>query len=141
MVIITQNRTNKIVTTLTEKKVTTSYIYLFEFTNATSNEKFYTVATDLSGSKQRFNAFCITETSQSSGGTNPFDSEVSLALSGFYYYNVYENPNSVLNPSGLNKVETGKMLVIANKIVVNPTYQSAVNPNLVVFNPELFLNR
>lgn len=139
MIIIKQGQTNQIVVTLTEKKVTSTSIYLFEFVNQTSSDKFYCVSPDVSTSKNRYNEFCIEEMTDASGTTNPYDSEILLALSGFYYYNVYENPSSLLSPSGLNQVETGKCLVLANKTITAPVYQSTKNPNLIVFNNENFI--
>jgi hypothetical protein len=133
MLIITQNQINPLVVTLTEKKQLSTKIYLLELINNQSNTKVYCIANDVSVSPDRYNEFCITETSQSSGGTNPFDSEVSLPLDGFYYYNIYENPDSLLVPSGLNQVETGKLLVLSNKIVVTPIYTSSINPSQQVY--------
>lgn len=137
MLLITQNKVNKLVTTLTEFKITNTSIYLLELTNQDTKERFYCVCTDLSCSKNRSNSFCVTETYQSSGGTNPLNAQVALSLPGFYYYNVYENPDSILNPSGLNKVETGKLLVIEN-LPISPTksYVNETYPDKKVYNRE-----
>jgi hypothetical protein len=136
MLVITQGNVNKLVVTLTEKKVTDSNIYLIEFVNQESKNKYYVVGQDVSVSPNRYNEFCITETTGSSGTTNPFNEQIQLPLSGFYFYNVYENPNSVIISTGLNQVETGKVLVLVNpaSIVKTPTYKSAVNPGLIVYN-------
>lgn len=139
MVIITQNTVNQVIVTLTEKKQSATKIYLFEFVNQQSKDKVYCVSSDLSTSPNRYNLFCINETSQASGGTNPLDSDVPLPLAGFYYYNVYENPGSVLSPVGLNQVETGKALIIANKTKTVPVYVSDTASKKVVYNPEIFL--
>jgi hypothetical protein len=133
MIILLQGNVNKISVTLTEKKQSSTTIYLFEFINQESRNKLYTVAPDLSTSPNRYNQFCITETTGLSGTTNPLNAQVFLTLAGFYYYNVYENPNSVLSPAGLNQVETGKALVIAPASAPTPTYVSSVNPTLIVY--------
>lgn len=139
MLLITQDRANKIVTTLTEFKITDTNIYLFELTNQDSNQKFYCVCIDTSPSKNRYNAFCVTETFQSSGGTNPLNAQIALSLPGFYYYNVYENPDSLLSPTGLNRVETGKLLVIANKVIIPITkYERIPSPTKIIYNREQF---
>lgn len=138
MIVLTQNTVNQVVVTLTEKKQSSTKIYLFEFVNQQAQSKVYCISSDLSTSPNRYNLFCINETSQASGGTNPLDSDVPLPLPGFYYYNVYENPGSVLSPTGLNQVETGKALVIANKVQSTPTYVSNVNPKKVIYNKEIF---
>lgn len=133
MIILVQGSVNKIAVTLTEKKQSNTTIYLFEFINQESNNKFYCIAPDLSTSPNRYNAFCITETSGLSGTTNPNNAQVFLTLNGFYYYNIYENPNSVLVPKGLNEVETGKALVVAGSKISTPTYKSKINPGLIVY--------
>lgn len=139
MLIITQGRLNVLVTTLTEKKVNATKIYLIELVQSQENKKFYCVNTDVSISPNRYNQFCVYENSGISGTTNPLNGQILLPLAGFYYYNVYENPLSVLSPTGLHQVETGKCLVIANKVLINPTYVSNANQQEIVFNPENYL--
>lgn len=139
MVIITQSKLNVVVTTLTEKKISPTKIYLFEAFNQETNKSTYCVCSDVSVSPNRYNQFCIYENTGLSGVTNPLNSQILLPLAGFYYYNIYENPNSVLSPAGLHRVETGKLLVIASKIQSTPTYASTVNPGNFVYNPEQYL--
>lgn len=135
-VIITQSKVNLLQLATVDGNVTSVSVYLLEFVNKTTSNKYYCVAVNKSNTI-RYVAFCITETFSSSGGTNPYASQVALALSGQYYLNVYENPNSLLSPSTLNQVATTFALVINPAPVVTPSYQSAVNPNLQVYNPEL----
>jgi|SRR5579863_2847068 hypothetical protein len=137
MLVIQQGTLNKLVVTLFEEdQLTDNNIYLFEFINLTTNASFYCVATDVSKSPYRHNDFCITETSPS-GSTNPLAAQIRLSLPGQYLYNVYENPNSVLSPTGLNMVESGKALVEGVDQPVN-SFQSTVNPGLVAYNSGQF---
>jgi hypothetical protein len=137
MLIINQNSLNKLVVTLfAEDVLTDNNIYLFEFINLTTNGYFYCVATDVSTSPYRHNDFCITETGPS-GSTDPYAGQVNLPLPGQYSYNVYENPQSVLTPSGLHRVESGKLLVVG-VTAASPAFQSAVNPNLVAYNNNIY---
>jgi len=137
MLIINQNSLNKLVVTLfAEDILTDNNIYLFEFINLTTRGYFYCVATDVSTSPFRHNDFCITETGPS-GTTNPYAAQVNLPLPGQYSYNVYENPESVLSPSGLHRVESGKLLVMGVD-TTQAAFQSAVNPNLQVYNSKIY---
>lgn len=139
MLIITQSKLNVLITTLTEKKVSATKIYLFEAVNQEQNSKVYCVCADVSISPNRYNQFCVHENTFLSGSTNPLNSEILLPLSGFYYYNIYENPNSVLSPVGLHQLETGKLLVLASKTQSVPVFVSAINPDQIVYNPEKYL--
>jgi hypothetical protein len=136
MVVITQNHVNQVVTTLTEKKQSCTRIYLIKLYNETTKYDFFCVVTDKSHSPNRYNLFCVTETSQSTGTTNPYDGQLALPLSGFYSYHIYENPYSSLSPTGLHLVEQGKWLVLKNKFQEAPKYESGVNPKLQVYDPE-----
>jgi|SRR5579863_5783932 len=129
MIIIKQNTVNKIVTTLFEFKTGSTTTYLCEFINNSSQEAFYCVATDLSNTT-RYNNFCITEVSGSSA--NPLQSQVNLNQEGQYTYKIYENPNSSLDPTGLNLCEVGRLLVIGADEII--TAYSA-DTETVFYNP------
>jgi len=105
MIHLTKGETNTIVLTLTEKQLLTNPNYLFVFTNRSSNEVISFVklnATDTSLYKDRFNQFSIL--------TNTY---FNTALNGQYTYEIYEQVStSNINPSGLNKLETGIMWLL-----------------------------
>jgi hypothetical protein len=98
--------------TLTEKQLLITPNYLFVFTNRSSNNiiKFVVLNTsDLSLYKDRYNEFTIV--------TN---TSFSTALEGQYTYEVYEQAStSNLNPTGLNKLETGIMWLSGSTLTYN----------------------
>lgn len=135
MIIIRQNSANSVIVTLKELQspcISTS-TYLFEFRSAQQNTLYYTIATDRSPSPCRYQEFCITDIG--SGTPDPVSAQVLLRLKGQYHYRVFANPDSVLDPTGLNCVEIGKLLVTGDepKEVV---YESTVNPDLVMYKNE-----
>jgi hypothetical protein len=130
MIIIRQNKLNQVVTTLKEMQCVPSTIYLLQFINKSTNDFFYVIATDISTSPDRYQLFCITEIG--SGTPDPTQGEVLLTLQGQYDYNIFANPDSLLDPTGLNQVETGKLLVTGFSPQL-PVYQSNVNPDLVMY--------
>jgi hypothetical protein len=105
MFYLQQNAQNPITVTVTEKQMTTSSLFLFEFINAAG--KFYTMAYD-SASLNRYNRFCITTTGSNA---DPTQGQIYLSLIGQYTYNIYEDPSGSLSPLGLNNCETGIMTV------------------------------
>jgi len=131
MILIFQDTLNQnIVVTLAEKKRNITNKYLLVFTNEVSKVSFYCVVTDVSTSQYRYNKFCI---SHKFGTVDPMAGEVNMHLEGFYNYSVYENPNGVLLPDGLNLVETGKMKCIGSKkVAINFT---PTNKTKKVFSP------
>ena len=132
MILLFKDCTNQVIVTLAEKKMLNTDIYLFEFTNILSNEKFYCVSQDSSEHQYRYQRFCITHIS--SGSTDPYQSQVNIPLEGFYDYVAYENPDSVLNPDGLNVVEVGRMKLIGFSQSI-PTFEPANNTRKV-FDPK-----
>lgn len=112
MIHLTKGQTNTIILTLTEKQLLISPNYLFVFTNRSSNNiiKFVVLNTsDLSLYKDRYNEFSIV--------TNI---SFSSALEGQYTYEVYEQASSSnLNPTGLNKLETGIMWLSGSTMTYN----------------------
>ena len=112
MIYLTKGETNNIILTLTEKQLLTDPNYLFIFTNRSSNceIKFIKLnATDTSLFKERFNEFSIV--------TNTY---FKNELEGQYTYEVYEQASSSnLNPTGLNKLETGIMWLSGSTVTYN----------------------
>lgn len=90
-----KNSTNNVVVTLTENSTVTNPIYLFLFTNQTSNVNYYFIGTDTSAYKTRYNKFSIVEKTSA----NTLNGEVTLGLKGYYNYKVYQT--SLVNTSGL----------------------------------------
>lgn len=131
MIIINQNTSNTTDLTLAEKKLNNTDVYLFEFINQVSNEFFYCIGLDKSYSQYRFNRFCL---KHKTGTIDPTAGEINMKLEGFYRYNIYENPNSVLLPAGLNLCETGKMKCIGAPTITK-TFEPS-NTTKKVFNPK-----
>jgi hypothetical protein len=126
MLIIEQNAQNELVATLKEAQCVCSSIYLLQFVNMLTNANYFTIATDQSPSPCRYQLFCVTDTGNTT--PNPAEAQVSLPLKGQYHYFIYANPDSVLDPTGLNLCEIGKLLVTGTEVPVT-AYQSTVNPN------------
>ena len=95
MIRFLKNSTNNVVVTLTENSTVTNPIYLFLFTNQTSNVPYYFIGTDTSNYKTRYNKFSIVE----KASANTLNGEVTLGLKGYYNYKVYQT--SLVNTSGL----------------------------------------
>jgi hypothetical protein len=90
-----KNSTNNVVVTLTENSTVTNPIYLFMFTNQTSNVPYYFISTDTSSYKTRYNKFSVVEKL----GANTLNGEVTLGFNGYYNYTVYQT--SLANTVGL----------------------------------------
>lgn len=131
MLVINKNATTNIITTLWELTTLEVPYYLFEFESDQSKRKYYTVMTDLSTNKTRYNEFNFIE-----GSFDPTSGSLILGSAGFYKYKVYEQSNPFnLTPDGLNVVEQGKMKLIDS--TYQPTFnQHTVSPTTnVVYNP------
>jgi hypothetical protein len=104
MIQLTKGQTQYIYLTLTEKQLLSNPNYLFIFTNRSSNleVKFVLLnAADVSQYKDRYNKFQIV--------TNTY---FGSSLNGQYTYDVYEQTStSNTNPAGLNKLESGIMML------------------------------
>ncbi len=105
MVQLTKGLTQNIILTLTEKATTATPIFLFVFTNRSSNEevKFIKLNNqDISLYKERYNKFSIV--------VNDY---FANSLDGQYTYNVYQNSNTTnLDPTGLVLLENGILELI-----------------------------
>lgn len=89
MLRVLKNSENILTVTLTEKSTLPNPIYLFKFTNQTSNVSYWFISEDTSQYKERYNQFLLIE----QGGTTPQDSLngiVELGLEGRYDYEVYQ---------------------------------------------------
>ena len=101
MIRFLKNSTNNVVVTLTENSTVTNPIYLFLFTNQTSNVPYYFIGTDTSAYKTRYNKFSIV-----------VNTYFTNSLNGMYVYEVYEQMStSNLNITGLNMLESGIMML------------------------------
>jgi hypothetical protein len=104
MIQLTKGATQYIYLTLTEKELLTNPNYLFIFTNRSSNVEVKFVllnAADVSLFKERYNKFSLV--------TNTY---FVSSLIGQYDYQVYEQVStSNTNPSGLNMLESGIMML------------------------------
>jgi len=104
MIQLTKGQTQYIYLTLTEKQLLSAPNYLFIFTNRSSNleVKFVLLnAADVSQYKDRYNKFSIV--------TNTY---FGSSLNGQWTYDVYEQTStSNTNPAGLNKLESGIMML------------------------------
>ncbi len=131
MIVINKNTTNNFVATLYELSQLTDPNYLFEFESDQTKTKYYTIITDVSTNKPRYNEFNFVE-----GSDDPTNGSLDLGSPGFYNYKVYEQASSSnLDPTGLNEVEQGKLKLI------DSTYQPSFNQHTVspttniVYNP------
>jgi hypothetical protein len=109
MILINRTQANTIVVTLKEKQTLEAPYFLFVFKNEQSNTMSACVSTDISLFTYRYNQFVITETNM----PNNLNSEVELAIPGFYQYEIYEQTSSTnLNPAlATNLLECGKAKV------------------------------
>jgi len=91
--------------TVSELTTITSVEYLFEFINEQSddtNDNQYCILANTSSFTGRYDTFSITD-----------GSDVDFPIDGDYVYNVYEQAagDGGLDPTGLNKVEHGRVVV------------------------------
>jgi hypothetical protein len=86
---VLKNNLQYLTVTLTEKSTVSNPIYLFKFTNQTSNVAYWFISEDLSQFKERYNKFLFFETA------NPLPREslfgiITLGLQGLYDYEIYQ---------------------------------------------------
>lgn len=133
-----KNSTNNVVVTLTENATVTNPIYLFMFTNQTSNVPYYFISTDTSSYKTRYNKFSVVEKL----AANTLNGEVTLGFNGYYNYTVYQT--SLANTSGLTtaadavpfitkSVEVGVVDVVLDAIT-NTEYD-VQDENNIIYQP------
>jgi hypothetical protein len=106
MIYLEKDSTNSFVLTLTEVTTLSNAYYLFEFQDEfnTTSSPIYWEGTDTSVYPSRFNLFTIIE---------PADIDF---IKGQYRYKVYESSAPTLDPTGLNMIEEGR-LVVAGAII------------------------
>lgn len=117
MLVYTIGNQSDTLVTLSESTTIVNPYYLFVFTNITTKDTIKTVvnsASDISEYPDRINIFSISI------------SLFSSAKAGQWYYEVYEQDSAVnVDPTGLNMVECGKMLLLPssqlNKQGYDPT--------------------
>lgn len=110
MIYLEKDTVNTFVLTLTEVTTISNPYYLFEFEDEfdTSTNPIYWQGTDTSPYPSRYNLFTIDE---------PTDVEF---VKGQYKYKVYESLTPTVDPTGLNMIEEGRMVVAG--ITVNSIY-------------------
>jgi hypothetical protein len=86
---VLKNNLQYLTVTVTEKSTLPNPIYLFKFTNQTSNFAYWFISEDLSQFKERYNKFLFFETA------NPLPREslfgiITLGLQGLYDYEIYQ---------------------------------------------------
>lgn len=138
MIVLNQNKSNKVVLTLVEKKADfTGNRYLFEFRNDTSNAYFYCNIYDSSLTPDRYQLFYINCVASQDEVLNDYD--IYLPLAGFYSYFVYEDDciGCGAKPKDLNIVEVGKAY-LKPLCIETPIYESSINPDLIVYDASKF---
>jgi len=131
MIVINKNATTNFVATLYELSQLTNPNYLFEFESDQTKVKYYTIISDISTNKPRYNEFNFIE-----GSNDPTNGSLILGSAGFYNYKVYEQASSSnLDPTGLNKVEEGKLKLIDSTYQPSFTQHSVSPTTNVVYNP------
>ena len=131
MIVINKNATTNFVATLYELSQLTNPNYLFEFESDQTKVKYYTIISDISTNKPRYNEFNFIE-----GSNDPTNGTLILGSAGCYNYKVYEQASSSnLDPTGLNKVEEGKLKLIDSTYQPSFTQHSVSPTTNVVYNP------
>lgn len=131
MIVINKNATTNFVATLYELSQLTNPNYLFEFESDQTKVKYYSIISDISTNKPRYNEFNFIE-----GADDPTNGSLVLGSAGFYNYKVYEQASSSnLDPTGLNKVEEGKLKLIDSTYQPSFTQHSVSPTTNVVYNP------
>jgi hypothetical protein len=119
MLLYTINSQSDTIVTLTESTTLTNPYYLFVFTNVSTKVQYkinVNSTSDSSTYKDRFNEFSFNTITL-----------FATAQAGQFSYEVYEQASSVnLNPSGLNMVECGKMLLLPATNLIKQGYAPTV---------------
>ena len=119
MLLYTINSQSDTIVTLTESTTLTNPYYLFVFTNVSTKVQYkinVNSTSDASAYKDRFNEFSFNTITL-----------FATAQAGQFSYEVYEQASSVnLNPSGLNMVECGKMLLLPATNLIKQGYAPTV---------------
>lgn len=110
MLRVLKGGTTNVVVTVTELTTISSVEYLWEFIEEQENEKLYAIIANTSTATQRYDKFQIID------GTT-----VTFPRAGFYTYNIYEQASGSgnLDPTGLTRVETGRIHVYKTPVADN----------------------
>jgi hypothetical protein len=110
MIYLEKDSTNSFVLTLTEVTTIANPYYLFEFQDEfnTTSTPIYWQGVDTSLWPSRFNLFTIID---------PTDIDF---VKGQYRYKVYESSTPTNDPTGLNMIEEGRMVVAG--VIINSIY-------------------
>jgi hypothetical protein len=129
MILITKAATNEVILTLTEKVSIENPVFLFEFMDDMTREKFFFIASDTSEQTERYNKFSIIEKAD----PDTLNGEVYLLRPGFYTYTVREQESeSNLDPEESGEiVEVGKVKVIS---IETPINKHSINDTTKVYN-------
>jgi hypothetical protein len=115
MLLYTINNQSDTIVTLTESTTLTNPYYLFVFTNVSTKVQYkinVNSTSDASAYKDRFNEFSFNTITL-----------FASAQAGQFSYEVYEQTSSSnLDPSGLNMVECGKMLLLPENNLIKQGY-------------------
>jgi len=119
MLLYTINSQSDTIVTLTESTTLTNPYYLFVFTNVSTKVQYkinVNSTSDSSGFKDRFNEFSFNTITL-----------FATAQAGQFSYEVYEQSSSSnLDPTGLNMVECGKMLLLPATNLIKQGYAPTV---------------
>lgn len=128
MIKINKGQANTVVLTLTEKCTLTNPLFLFRFISDQSKISYTFIASDNSLHPDRYNRFEITETN------TPIltNSEVSLPLTGYYSYIIYEqtSPTNLDYTAAVGVVESGKVKVIGSNPSIT-AYDGQIKTNII----------
>lgn len=133
MIVLNKNQTTNFVATLYELSTLTNPNYLFKFTSDQTKVSYFTIIADISTNKTRYNEFNFIE-----GVDDAVNSSLILGKGGFYSYEVYEQVSSTnLDPSGLTKVEEGKIKLLDSTYTPSYTQHTNTTNTNIVYNPSL----
>ena len=131
MIVLTKNASTIFVATLWEKTTITNPVYLFEFKNDLTKTDYYCIISDTSTNVNRYNKFTFTE-----GVNDALNGSLILGQGGYYTYEIYEQTSATnLDPTGLNKVEQGKMKLLDSTETPDFTSYTTSTSTNVVYNP------
>ena len=99
MLRVLKNSENILTVTLTEKSTLPNPIYLFKFTNQTSNVAYWFISEDTSQFKQRYNKFIVIEL-ENVAPSETLIGYIELGLEGRYDYQIYQT--TLTNLDGLD---------------------------------------
>ncbi len=131
MIVLNKNSTTNFVATLYELSILTDPNYLFKFTSDQTKQSYYTIIADISTNKPRYNEFNFIE-----GVNDALNGSLILGQGGYYTYEIYEQTSATnLDPTGLNKVEQGKMKLLDSTETPDFTSYTTSTSTNVVYNP------